>query len=789
MAILGLNPKIWITLGPILFINIGLLISLIVYTLTVRSRADETPEAAKRHTSKFLSLHFKSWWVFTTDPIAKVFVRLGVRPSTLTFIGFLFSAVAGFLFAKGLFGYAGWAMIFGATFDIFDGRVARLTGQESRSGAFYDSVMDRFSEGICFLGLAFYFRSSWMLLFVIASLIGSMLVSYTRARGESVGVDCKGGSMQRPERIVYLGVSSVFDPISSTILLNWFAAPPPILVIGAIIIIAVMTNATAVHRMIYIMNALDTTDKSKRETIPQFITKLSTPEGREAFLSKTRYGYDRSLSSFAHIILFVLDGADKEMINKLRRRGDLPNIERHVIERGCMREATSVFPSTTGPAFIPFVTGCFPGTCNVPAARWFDRSVSSTRVLALNRFRDYLGWGAYAMDYDLSKSVRTIFEYSRRAVNIFGMVNRGCGIVRDPAFFRLHSLFRRARRDQDFMELEDVAFQWFADAMRRETDFVYYSFPSVDAAGSMQKDNKDTLIQAYRRFDDVIGKASNLLKELDLYDQTAIFIGSDHSHGTEERSFDLTKFLTDRLPTLRYPTRLRNWEEARVIPLISGTSMAHIYIRNDFDWSMRTFFEDIERSGLVSALLENAEIDIIAGRSADGGVIVQSRRGCAHLVEDQDGRIAYLIKDKDPFGIREIPRSIDAKSAFSLTLGSDYPDGIMQIAQLFRSPRTGDLVISSEKGCTLDGRPDHRRGHLTHGSLRHEHLTVPFLSCIPIGQEAMRTSDIFAFIMDLLGIEAEHRLDGCTTEHFVGSKANPAVGEKTLWQCESVKRI
>jgi hypothetical protein len=157
-----------------LVINFGLFLSLMFYTFTARLRKREIPEAARRHTSKFLSAHFKEWWVFTTDPIAKLFVRLGVRPSTLTFLGFLFSVAAGVLFVKGLFGYAGWAMIFGATFDIFDGRVARLTNQESRSGAFYDSVMDRFGEGICFLGLAFYFRSSWILFFVIAGLIGGM---------------------------------------------------------------------------------------------------------------------------------------------------------------------------------------------------------------------------------------------------------------------------------------------------------------------------------------------------------------------------------------------------------------------------------------------------------------------------------------------------------------------------------------------------------------------------------------------------------------------------------------
>ncbi len=755
MGLLGLNPKLWITLGPIVAINIILFISLLAYTFTNRTRKRDIPEAAKRHTSKFLSGHFKEWWVFTTDPIAKLFVRLGIRPSTLTLIGFLFSATAAILFAKGLFGYAGWVMIFGATFDIFDGRVARLTGTESRSGAFYDSVMDRFGEGVCFLGLAFYFHASWVLFFVVAGLIGSMLVSYTRARGESVGIICKGGSMQRPERIVYLGVSSVFDPISSILLLNWFTAPPPVLVIGAIIIIAVMTNITAIHRMIYIMNALDTSDKSDRETIPQLLTRLSTPEGREAFFSKARYGYDRSRASFEHVILFLLDGADREVIADLARRGQMPNVSEHLLARGGMYEAVSAFPSTTGPAFTPFVTGCFPGTCNLPAVKWFDRSISSARVLALNRFRDYIGWGAYAMDYDLSKSVRTIFEYSRRAMNIFGPLNRGCGIIRDPAFFRLHSIFRRARKDTDLAELEGVAFQWFEDAMWRDTDFVFYSFPSVDVAGIHR--DKDAIHEAYRRFDAVLGKAVALLKEHGKYDQTAILIASDHGHGVHERSFDLSGFLSARMPTLRYPAKARLWQEAKAIPLVSGTSMAHLYLRKGSDWTEKCLFEDIERTGLVGALLEKNEIDIIAGRSAEGGVGVLSRRGRAHLVEDADGRITYRTTGGDPFGFGEIPQVIDSETAFSLTSKSDHPDSIMQVLQLFRSPRTGDIVISAAAGCSLEER---RKTVSTHGSLLRQHLSVPFLSSVPIKRDLVRTVDVFAFILDILGIDTEHKLDG-----------------------------
>lgn len=287
IALLALHP-LWITFGPVLVINALFACSLTYFALTGKGERHKAHEAARRNTSRFLNLFFKEWWIWATDPVALFLAKLHIGPNLVTFTGFLVSCGAALLFSLGHFGYAGWTMVLGATFDTFDGRVARLTGQVSRSGAFFDSVMDRFGEAVCFLGLAYHYRTSWTLLAIVAGLIGSMLVSYTRARGQAVGIDCTKGSMQRAERIVYLGVGSIFQPVVSLLLLPFSPAPPAVTVIGAIIIIAVMTNATAIYRMIYIMNALDSADRRGPETIPQIITKLSTPEGRVAFWEERR---------------------------------------------------------------------------------------------------------------------------------------------------------------------------------------------------------------------------------------------------------------------------------------------------------------------------------------------------------------------------------------------------------------------------------------------------------------------------------------------------------------------
>ncbi|MBI2346450.1 MAG: CDP-alcohol phosphatidyltransferase family protein [Deltaproteobacteria bacterium] len=282
--------NVWITLGPILAINIVFLCTFFYFAAT-RERWPVPSDLDGRHQTRFLSRFFQEYWYWVTTPVARFFVAVRLSPNMLTFIGFLMSCGAGLLFAQGWFGYAGWVMIFGATFDLFDGKVARLTNKESRSGAFYDSVMDRFGEGAVFVGLAWHYRASWLLPIIVWASIAAMLVSYTRARGEGVGVVCKRGPMQRPERIVYLGVGSIFQPIADAMARLVIAHPPAILVMGAVCIIALLGTYSAFYRMILIMDTLDSTDRQGggEESIPQLLAKLSTKAGREALLEKLHH--------------------------------------------------------------------------------------------------------------------------------------------------------------------------------------------------------------------------------------------------------------------------------------------------------------------------------------------------------------------------------------------------------------------------------------------------------------------------------------------------------------------
>ncbi|MBT1704482.1 CDP-alcohol phosphatidyltransferase family protein [Chryseosolibacter indicus] len=162
------------------------------------------------------------------DPFVKLLIRIGFTPNAVTTTGLLLNIGVAAIFVAGAeegnrgdLSYVGWAgalILFAGLFDMLDGQVARLGNMSSKFGALYDSVLDRYSELIMFLGICYYlighhyFLSS---LFAFIALIGSMMVSYIRARAEGLGVECKDGLMQRPERVVTVAVSAIACGITS----------------------------------------------------------------------------------------------------------------------------------------------------------------------------------------------------------------------------------------------------------------------------------------------------------------------------------------------------------------------------------------------------------------------------------------------------------------------------------------------------------------------------------------------------------------------------------------------
>jgi CDP-diacylglycerol---glycerol-3-phosphate 3-phosphatidyltransferase len=216
------------------------------------------------------------------NPLIDVFVKIGITPNVVTTIGFFINIVAASIFVCGAsaertdLSYVGWGgavILLAGLFDMIDGRLARVGKMESRFGAMYDSVLDRYSELVMFLGICYYLvAQSYFLssLFAFIAMIGSLMVSYIRARAEGMGIDCKGGLMQRPERILLIGVSAVLcgalDDYTGIVKITFPNTDFPIfesitLFTFPIFLLAILANWTAVQRLIESKKELDKLDK------------------------------------------------------------------------------------------------------------------------------------------------------------------------------------------------------------------------------------------------------------------------------------------------------------------------------------------------------------------------------------------------------------------------------------------------------------------------------------------------------------------------------------------------
>lgn len=202
-----------------------------------------------------LAVQVKDRYYKTVAPAGDLLARLGVHPNTLTLSGFVLSLLAGLVFCGGAFFGGTWILALAGVCDTLDGMVARKTGKQSPLGAFFDSTLDRYSDFFPLAGMAYHFSggspliggrmpgeaSPWTVLLILLAIAGSFMVSYTRARAEGLGVECREGMMQRAQRMALLMAGTLLAeiPLAGLLLLRC-----------VLVILAVTSHGTAVSRMI-----------------------------------------------------------------------------------------------------------------------------------------------------------------------------------------------------------------------------------------------------------------------------------------------------------------------------------------------------------------------------------------------------------------------------------------------------------------------------------------------------------------------------------------------------------
>jgi CDP-diacylglycerol--glycerol-3-phosphate 3-phosphatidyltransferase len=199
----------------------------------------------------------REWFYWAIRPLEAPIRAWNVAPEVFNALGIVLSLGAMAAYAAGRPAAGGWLLLGSGLADVLDGVAARSRGVTSRYGAFLDSTLDRFAEAFVFLGIAMWLAEPVPVALVMAAFSGSMMVSYTRARGEGLGVECKVGILQRAERMLLLGLGSILDPAVSAAA----GREPAFLLLPVIAVIAAGSLGTAVYRTFWIVRRLRDEDR------------------------------------------------------------------------------------------------------------------------------------------------------------------------------------------------------------------------------------------------------------------------------------------------------------------------------------------------------------------------------------------------------------------------------------------------------------------------------------------------------------------------------------------------
>lgn len=462
--------------------------------------------------------------------------------------------------------------------------------------------------------------------------------------------------------------------------------------------------------------------------------------------------------------LLLVDGLRPDLAEAELAAGGLPHLG-GIGARGGRACAITAFPSTTSVAYLPFLTGCMPGRCNVPSIRWLDRSAYRGRWWRDRAaLRSYCGYQAPLLDADLASEVRTIFELVPESLGLFTPVARGLSPGRDPTRLSRKLWGAVAHYARWHQPSDDSVGRHLLAAADGPARFVFAQFPAVDGYTHQDGPDGPSVRRALREVDGVVGRLVDRLHARGELDRSLILVVSDHGSAPVHTHLDLADWFRERgVPTLAHPVIWTRSPRAAV--MVAGNGSAMVYARPDEPRAARWPLDRLRLpsafgSGedLVAALLSEPAVALVAAEDGDGAIRVASWEGEA-AVRRLGPAIAYRPLTGDPLGIGRQWLASD-REWLEATWNADYPDAAYQLLDQFRSPRTGDLVVVARPGYDFRRRweiPEHRAGH---GSLTRAHMQTGVWSSEPLPAGPLRTVDLFPVMLSWLGVAPPGALDG-----------------------------
>lgn len=449
------------------------------------------------------------------------------------------------------------------------------------------------------------------------------------------------------------------------------------------------------------------------------------------------------------VILIVADGFGVGAFGRALASGSYPALAQLRDEGGGYTLTTS-FPSVTGVAYVPLLTGRLPGDAGIPGLRWYDRG----RALPawLGHSRSYVGLQVRRIDSDLDAGVPTAWEVAGPgSLGMFSMVARGLPrrqqVDRGPEVVARGIAAHLTGDVAGWHALEQRLAGRFVERVRRERPpFAFVAIASGDKASHAEGAEGPGSRRALALVDEMVARLRADAEHDGRWPTTDLWVVSDHGHSPVSSHLDIASMLkADGARVRSHPWTVPDGSECAV--MVSGNSMAHLYVGLD-DAERRPWPSLAARwSHRLAPVLEHPAIDLVASVDAMDRPIVRVRKqdGGSAVLTRLRNLFSYQPVDGDPLGLGEMA-SVCANEVHERSLGTEYPDAVVQLASLVPAARSGDLVISASRGWDLRTTWEPIAHVSSHGALHRDHMLVPLLASRKPPAVPRRTLDLFAWL-------------------------------------------
>ncbi len=462
------------------------------------------------------------------------------------------------------------------------------------------------------------------------------------------------------------------------------------------------------------------------------------------------------------VVVLLADGVRPDTLAAAIDSGVLPAFAR-LRDEGALHTVSTVFPSVTGPAYAPFLMGRFPGPVGLPGLRWFDRARAACTFPDYTR--SYVGYQMRAVDRDIAADAPTIFELSPSSLAALSVITRGLPPADRIGSITLRSAIRAARTHfagnvAGWLEIDrEVADEVVRRVAAERPAYTYAAFTGVDKVSHARGHAHPMVTDALRIVDDAAGRIRGDAERDGRWPGMQLWVVSDHGHSPVTAHQDLAGLLR-RLGhrVVAHPWVFTPMPQTAV--MVSGNAMAHLFLevrQRERPWwpALREHWD-----GLVALLLARPSVDLVMLPLDAEHCEVRSRRGEVGVVSRGGAAYSYHPVLGDPLGIGRALDGVSADQAHDATVGTDYPDSVVQIAHLAASPRAGDVILSASRDWDFRARYEPIPHVSSHGALHREHMMVPLLVNRPTARVPRRTTDVMPSSLAALGLQIPGSLDG-----------------------------